>query len=136
MNQVFLIGNMATDPSMKVSQNGNPVCTFRLAVNSGWGDNKKTSFLHIVTFGKRAETCGKYLLKGRKVAVRGSIVTDSYEKDGRRNYTTDIYADEVEFLSGKNDEGAPARKEAPQEPQRYAVPEGFEQMEADAGIPF
>lgn len=112
MNYVFQIGNLTSDPSMKMSKSGTPMCTFRIAVNSGYGDRKETAFLHILCFAKTAENCERYLSKGRKVAVSGRIVTGSYEKsDGTKVYTTDIIANEVEFLSSGGGESKPKKEE-------------------------
>ena len=132
MNKVVIVGRMVADPSVKVSQNGNKVCTMRVAVDDGWGDKKHTDFLHIVAFGKTAENCEKYLAKGRQVAVEGKIHTDSYEaKDGRKVYTTDIYANTVEFVGGKDDSG---QRSAPK--RDYDVPDGFEEAFGDEDLPF
>lgn len=132
MNKALLIGNLASDPSTKVSESGTTVCTFRIGVNSGWGENKQTSWLHIVCFGKTAENCDRYLAKGRKVAVEGRIVTGSYEnKEGRKVYTTDIYADNVEFLGGKED--APKKEETVEDVAEEMS--GFAALDEDE-IPF
>lgn len=131
MNQVVLIGNLTSDPSVKVAQTGNKVCTFRIAINSGWKDNKRTDFLHIVTFGGRAETCEKYLSKGSKVCIRGSIKTDNYtNKDGNKVNTFDIIADEVEFLPSGSKGGSNTSA-----PQQTTIPQGFDEVEVD-GLPF
>lgn len=103
MNTVQLIGNLARDPELRYStgQNQMAICRFTIAVNDGFGEKQKTSFIRIVTFGKQAESCDRYLKKGRKVAVTGKIQTGSYEdKDGKKVYTTDVVANQVEFLSG------------------------------------
>lgn len=133
MNQFIGIGNLTADPHVRTTDSGTTVCSFRIAVNYGWGDNKKVSFLHVVTFGKRAETCGQYLSKGRKVCVRGSIATGEYTNtDGRKVYTTDIQADEVEFLGGGGSQPE-QRSEALQE--EMDVPKGFESVDDDS-LPF
>ena len=139
MNQAILLGNLASDTNLRMSEkSGKAVCTFRIAVNTGWGENQQTSFLHIVTFGKLAENCNKWLEKGRKVLVRGRIVTDSYTgQDGQKRYTTDIWADEVEFLSRGESSGAPkadapAVQSAPEEDDPMT---GFAQMGPDE-VPF
>ena len=141
MNTVILSGNLASDTSLKATQNGKEMCTFRLAVNDGWGENRKTSFLHILTFGKTATNCDRFLSKGRKVLIRGRIQTGSYEKsDGSKVYTTDIIADEVEFLSG-SDQTPDAPKEEVQPPEipkreqiPFDMPEGFSELEEE--LPF
>ena len=99
MNFVFEIGNLTRDPEMRQTQKGENVCTFTIAVNRR--NREEADFLNIVTWNGLAENCYRYLKKGRKVAVVGSIRTGSYEKDGRTVHTTDINASEVEFLSGK-----------------------------------
>ena len=129
MNCVLLSGNLASDPSIKATQGGKEMCTFRLAVNNSWGDNKQASFLHIITFGKTATNCDRYLAKGRKVIVRGRIQTGSYEKsDGSKVYTTDIIADEVEFLPNGD-----APKQTTEE---VAQQEGFEKLLGSDDVPF
>lgn len=133
MNVIVVSGNLTTDPVVKSSQSGTSVCTFRIANNHGYGDKKQTSFLHIVCFGKTAENCEKYLHKGSKAIIRGRIVTGEYtNKEGRKVYTTDIYADEVEFLP--KGEGRQAdRAEEPQE--QIEIPNGFAALDADS-VPF
>ena len=134
MNLVVMSGNLASDPSIKATQGGKEMCTFRLAVNTSWGENKKASFFHIVTFGKTATNCDRFLSKGRKVLVRGRIETGSYEKsDGSKVYTTDIIADEVEFLPNGDAPNAPKREQTTEE---VAKQEGFESLLDDDLLPF
>lgn len=106
MNSVVLIGNLTRDPELRYSTGANQtaVCRFTIAVNDGYGDKQRTSFIPIVVFNKSAENCDKFLAKGRKVAVQGRIQTGSYEKDGRTVYTTDVIANSVEFLGGGQSE--------------------------------
>lgn len=104
MNKVFLIGNLTRDPEMRSTQSGVAVCNFSIAVNRRFRNpqtgQQETDFLNIVAWRQLAELCSKYLAKGRKVAVTGSIQTRTYEaKDGSKRTTWDIVADEVEFLS-------------------------------------
>ena len=102
MNSVILIGNLTRDPELRYSTGANQtaICRFSIAVNDGYGDNERTSFINIVVFGKQAENCDRYLAKGRKVAVNGRLQTGSYEKNGQKIYTTDVVANRVEFLNG------------------------------------
>ena len=111
MNSVVLIGNLARDPELRYStgMNQTAICRFTIAVNDRrrnqqtgeWEDN--ASFIPIVVFGKQAENCDKYLSKGRKAAVSGRIQTGSYvNKDGNKVYTTEVIANNVEFLGGGN----------------------------------
>lgn len=105
MNHVALTGNLTKDPEVRAStgQNQTSVCRFSIAVNTGFGDKQRTDYPNIVAFGKTAENIGKYCSKGSKVGISGRIQTGSYEKDGRKVYTTDVIAEQVEFLSKKAD---------------------------------
>ena len=135
MNNVCLIGNLTHEPELKYTQGENPiaVCRFRIAVNEGYGDRKRTDFLTIVAWRWTAENVDKFCHKGSKVAVTGKIQTGSYEKqDGTKVQTFEINANSVEFLSGKSEQ-AEQRTEAPMPAD---VPSGFMQLDSDEGIPF
>lgn len=114
MNKVFLIGNLTKDPEMRSTQSGVAVCNFTIAVNRRFRNpqtgQQETDFLNIVAWRQLAELCSKYLAKGRKVAVAGSIQTRTYEaKDGSKRTAWDIVADEVEFLTPQNQQsGTPS----------------------------
>lgn len=110
MNKVFLIGNLTRDPEMRSTQSGVPVCNFSIAVNRRFRNaqtgQQETDFLNVIAWRQLAELCGKYLAKGRKVAVAGSIQTRTYEaKDGSKRTAWDIVADEVEFLTQNQQSG-------------------------------
>lgn len=103
MNKVFLIGNLTRDPEVSNTNNGIPVCKFTLAVSRRFG-NTETDFLPVIVWRGQAENCGKFLKKGSKAAVAGSIQTRTYDaNDGSKRYITEIVADEVQFLSTKGD---------------------------------
>ena len=106
MNKVFLIGNLTRDPELTETPNGTAVCRFSIAVSrdyAGADGNRATDFFNITVWRGRAENCGKYLKKGNKVAVVGSLQTRSYEdKDGIKRNVTDIVASDVEFLTPKS----------------------------------
>ena len=109
------IGNLGKDPETRYStgQNQTAICRFTVAVQKGYGDNKKTVWVNIVTFGKLAENCQKFLAKGRKVYVAGELDIREYEKqDGTKGYITEVAARDVEFLSG-NENTAPAQQTQP-----------------------
>lgn len=105
MNKVQLIGNLTRDPETRYStgENQTAICRFSIAINTGYGDKQKTDYPQIVVFGKQAESCDRYLHKGNKVAISGRIQTGSYEKDGQKIYTTEVVAEQVEFLTPKQD---------------------------------
>lgn len=103
MNKVYLIGNLTRDPEMRVTQLGISVCRFSIAVNRRFKDadgKQQTDYFNIVAWRQLADLCGKFLMKGKKVAVVGSIQTRTYEaQDGSKRTAFDIIADEVEFLT-------------------------------------
>lgn len=104
MNKCHLIGNLTADPVVRFTQSGKAVARFTLAIDDGYGENKRTDFPTIIVWGKTAETIGNSLHKGSKVAVNGKITTSSYEKNGQKIYTTEVTADMydgVEFLDKK-----------------------------------
>ena len=103
MNKVILIGNLTKDPELSETPNGTSVCKFDLAINRDYekaDGSRDADFFHITVWRGRAEVCGKYLAKGKKVCIVGSLYNRSYEdKDGVKRYVTDVVADEVEFLT-------------------------------------
>lgn len=107
MNKVFLIGNLTRDPELSTTGSGVKFCRFTLAVSRSYSrDGKReTDFLPVVVWRAQADNCARYLKKGSKAAVSGSVQTRSYDtQDGSRRYVTEIAADEVQFLSTKNDD--------------------------------
>lgn len=116
MNKVHLVGNLTRDPEIRYTQSGKAVARFTLAIDDGYGENKRTDFPTVTVWGKSAEAVGNSLHKGSKVGVNGKITTGSYEKNGQKVYTTEVTADMydgVEFLDKK--QGAPQAKEEPAE---------------------
>lgn len=102
MNKVMLIGNLTRDPEFMTSASGVNVCKFAIAINSGFGDNSRTDYFNIVTWRSYAESCSKYLKKGSKVCVIGSLQNNDYtDKDGIKRHNVIVNAYEVEFLSSK-----------------------------------
>ena len=120
MNKVILIGNLTRDPELTETPSGVPVCRFAIAVSRDYADsqgNRETDFFNITTWRGKAETCGKYLKKGNKVAVCGSLQNRSYEdKDGIKRTVTDVIASDVEFLTPKQSEESvvSVKRERPQ----------------------
>ena len=106
MNSVVLIGRLARDPELSYTpSNQTPLCRFTIAVDRPRrnGEDTGADFIRITVWGKQAETCDRYLSKGRQVAVSGRIQTGSYKnRDGATVYTTDVVADRVEFLGSGN----------------------------------
>ncbi len=110
MNSVVLIGRLARDPELRfVPGSGMAVANFTMAIDKGLTREKKqefenqgkptADFIRIVVWGKQAENCSQYLVKGKLVAIQGSIQTSSYKSTaGDTRYTTEVLANRVEFL--------------------------------------
>jgi single-strand DNA-binding protein len=106
MNKVFLIGNLTKNPELSTTGSGISVCKFTLAVSRRFSNKdgvRDTDFLPVIVWREQADHCNKYLKKGSKAAVSGSIQTRTYDAEGGRRYITEIIADEVQFLTTKND---------------------------------
>ena len=106
MNKVILVGNLTKDPELVTTNNGISLCRFTLAVQrrytSGDGE-READFINIVVWRGQADNCYKYLKKGNKAGVVGSIQTRAYDgTDGTRKYATEVVAEEVEFLTSKS----------------------------------
>lgn len=105
MNKVVMIGNIAADPESRTTQSGIAQCSFRLGVQRRFANQqgqREADFFPVVCFRQTAEFAGKYLAKGRKVAVEGSLQTRSYDaQDGSKRYVTEIIADNIEFCDSK-----------------------------------
>ena len=108
MNRITLIGNLTHAPEVRSTQSGNTVCSFTIAVNrkhDAANGQKTPDFFRINAWRQLGESSGRYLAKGRKVAVTGELQARTYEaKDGSTRMSLDVLADEVEFLSPKQDE--------------------------------
>ena len=116
MNKVILIGNLTKDPELTETPSGVAVCKFSIAVSREYAyadGNRETDFFNITVWRGRAENCGKYLKKGNKVAIFGSLQNRSYEdKDGIKRNVTEVIANEVEFLTPKSSEATDEEENA------------------------
>ena len=104
MNRVFLVGNITKDIELKKSSNGLNYCRFTLAVQRGFVNEKgekECDFINLVAWRTLAETIAKYVHKGDKLGVIAKIQTRTYKENEETKYSTDIIADEVEFLNTK-----------------------------------
>jgi single-strand DNA-binding protein len=101
VNVVFLLGNLTRDPELKALPNGGSIGTFTIATNRTFkkGDEKveEAEYHNVVVFGKQAESCAQYLKKGSIAHVEGRIQTRTWDKDGVKQYRTEIIADRVQF---------------------------------------
>lgn len=139
MNKIFLIGNLTRDPEMRSTQSGIPVCTFTVAVNrrrqSAEAGQQEADFFRVTTWRQLAENCNRYLAKGRKVGVSGTLTLQNYTgNDGQQRYSLEVQADEVEFLTPRGEAGeAPGRSAPAASPEPNAG--GFVRVDED-DLPF
>ena len=107
VNKATLIGRLGKDPEVRYTPDGTMITNFNLATDEQWKDKngekvQKTEWHRIVTFGKLAEICGNYLVKGKLIFIEGRIQTRSWEdKDGVKRYTTEIIASNMQMLDSK-----------------------------------
>ena len=120
LNKAMIFGNLTRDPEMKSLPSGMQVCSFSLATNRVYNDRdgnrqESTDYHNVVVFGKQAENVSKYLNKGSSAYVEGRLQTRSWEKDGQKQYRTEVIADRVQFgpKNGNTGGGAPANDSAP-----------------------
>jgi single-strand DNA-binding protein len=108
VNRVICIGNLGKDPEVRFTPGGQAVCNFSVAVNESWQDKngkkqERVEWIRIVVWGKLAELCGEYLKKGRQCYVEGRLQTREWtDKENRKNYTTEVVANAVTFLGGRD----------------------------------
>lgn len=128
LNKVQLIGRLGADPESKYLQSGSVVTSMRVATNEyftrGGEKQERTEWHRIVVWGKLAETCGKYLSKGRLVYIEGRLQNRSWDdRDGNKRYTTEIVARNVQFLDApRNGGGESAQAELPLDNSTEDVP--------------
>lgn len=113
MNKITIIGNLTHDPEIAETPTGVTVCKFSVAVNRKYKDDNGevvTDFFNVVAWRGLAENCGKYLAKGKKVAVVGTLQNRSYtDRNGVTRYVTEIIAEEAEFLTPRAEEQLKAK---------------------------
>ena len=117
VNKVILMGNLGRDPEVRFMPNGDAVCNFSIATTDSWKDKagerqEKTEWHNIVMYRRLAEIAGEYLKKGRPVYLEGRLQTRKWQtKEGQDRYTTEVIADSMQMLGGRD--GAPAQESQP-----------------------
>lgn len=141
MNKVTIIGNLTRDPELRTTSTGISVCSFTVAVNrrnrgaQGANQQPEADFFRVSAWRQLGENCAKYLAKGRKVCVIGPVSVSTYQgSDGVTRASLDVTADDVEFLSARN-EGEAGGYAAPAAPVDNAQNAGFTAVETDE-LPF
>jgi len=122
INKVILVGNLGADPETRYSASGSAITNISLATTDSWRDKasgeqqERTEWHRVVFFNRLAEVAGEYLRKGRQVYVEGRLQTRKWQdKDGQDRYTTEIVANEMQMLGGREDgSGAPAPSQSSQ----------------------
>lgn len=136
MNKVYLIGNLTRDPEVSETSSGVAYCRFSIAVNRNFTNadgNREADFFNIIVWRAQAENCGRFLKKGSKIAVVGSLQNRSYEdKDGVKRTVTDIVASEVEFLTTNRGEDDEEETVKPVKKERLSL----QPVEGDEDLPF
>lgn len=134
MNRFIIVGNLTKDPEEGATPNGIAVSHFSVAVSRRYANadgEREVDFFPVNVFSKLAENCNRYLTKGKKVAVAGSVHLRRYtDKDGIKRQAIEVVADEVEFLSARTDD---TQAEMPPKPTKRAE---LEDVTNDDNLPF
>ncbi len=141
MNKLTIIGNLTRDPESRTTSTGVNVCSFTVAVNrrrtSQNANQPEADFFRVTAWRQLGETCQKFLAKGRKVAVVGSVSVSTYEaKDGSgTRFTLEVNAEDVEFLSSRQEDGGYTASASDAKPSSAPADLGFSQVD-DEDLPF
>lgn len=141
MNCVQIVGRLTRDPEIRYTDGGMSIGRFTVAVNRR-GKQDEADFISCVAFGKSAEFLEKHFRKGQRIGLIGHIQTGSYQnQEGNTVYTTDVIADNLEFVENKQDSGAKTQNYQPQSrpAPSSALPDGFMNIPDgvdDEGLPF
>lgn len=134
MNKIILTGNLTKPPELNSTQNGTQVCNFDIAVNEKRGGQDNVLYFRISAWRQLGENCAKYLAKGRKVCVSGRFGYHTYQaNDGKTRVQLEVIAEDVEFLSSRNDEQQSATNPPPTDSN--AQDSGYTAVETD-DLPF
>ena len=119
LNKVMLLGNLGADPELRVTQGGQAILKLRIATTESYLDRnntrqERTEWHSVTLWGKRGEALAKFLSKGERIFVEGSLRTSSYEKDGEKRYRTEVVATNVILAgAGKKRDGGEKKNGAP-----------------------
>ncbi len=132
LNKAMIYGNLTRDPELKSLPSGMQVCSFSIATNRRYKDRDgkyvdAVDYHNVVVFGRQAETSAQYLKKGASAYVEGRLQTQSWEKDGQKQYRTEIVADRVQFgprTGGGDGGGSSAPKAGASQHSGNSAPQG------------
>lgn len=140
VNKVIIIGRLGQDPEVRYTSNGGAVANFSMATSESWNDKggqkqEKTEWHRIVVWGKLAELCGQYLSKGRQAFIEGRLQTREWtDKDGHKRYTTEIIAQNVQFLGSPSEKSNSASTSFGGDFSQASGPADFETSFGGAGM--
>lgn len=140
MNKIFIIGNLTRDPELRATQSGVAVCTFTVAVNrrksGAEAGQQEADFFRVTTWRQMAENCNRFLAKGRKVGVTGTLNLNQYkDSNGLPRYSMEVQADEVEFLTPRGEGGSSDSRSTGSVNEPQESNNGFVRVD-DADLPF
>ena len=149
INKAIIMGRLTRDPELRHTGSGTPVCSFTVAVDNGYAENRHADFINCVAWNKTAEFVSKYFTKGRMIIVIGRIATRTWEgQDGKKNYVTEVVANEVSFGESKRSQesggytapapaaGIPSAPAAPAFPENTAEDDFTPLLDTDDDLPF
>jgi single-strand DNA-binding protein len=137
VNKVILVANLGKDPEIRYMNNGDAVASLNLATTETWKDKsgakqEKTEWHRVIMFGKQAEIAGQYLKQGSQVYIEGKLQTRKYtDKSNVERYVTEIVADKMQFLGGKQGASNSASK-----PEKQSKPNESGWDDSEDYIPF
>lgn len=131
VNKTILLGNLGKDPEVRYSPDGAAVCNISIATTSSWKDKtsgekrEETEWHKVVFYGRLAEIAGEYLKKGKPVYVEGRLKTRKWQnKEGVDQYTTEVIAESMQLLSGRDEgQAAPAQQQRPPAQRQAPTPQ-------------
>lgn len=136
MNIICFTGNVGRDGEMRYTPSGDAVLGFSVALTSGFGDKKITTWLNCTLWGRRAESLDPYIKKGIQVAINGEFTARAYNaKDGSEKLSLEVRVNDVTLMGGKSDNNT---SESPKDNQNetQAPSKTYDPMDFDDDIPF
>lgn len=148
MNVYSFTGRLARDCEQRFTQGGMAICSFSVAVDYGFGDNKGTNWIRASLFGKRAEGgLPQYLKQGTQVAISGELRVREYDdKEGNKRTSVEVSVDKLDLIGGRNDTGGgqqgsgyqqqPSKQAPAKNNDPFADQPDFNSVPVDDDIPF
>ena len=131
MNSLNIIGNLTNDPTVRATAQGITVCDFTVAVNRRQKGDQEADYFRVTAWRQLGEHCSRFLSKGRKVAVRGPVSARTYTaKDGSTRVSLEVTAEDVEFLSPRNEQEMREEQQYQQQERMAIQNEGFQAVES------